>query len=1207
MMDSQFDEKKKQKKPVIDTTQKESEIYSNPIIDTRSVQKNEYQHIIEPMSVNDLMADKNKGNLNKGKNANLINNEIIDLNESQDDFIFGDPNIQAENYVRRPVPHLSRKLYRSMKKILNWEGGKSADYAQPILDEINAVLRADSESSFIDTMRNVIDRCVLYIQNRPGVRNRLGKGNQRKADIVDLLKEIANFEVNGNSNMVYEATSKADLFAVQNEGTRAYQEAINEATQKRFGNKLDADHTAAQLAEQADRKMVRDLEDWGGCNQRAADILAARQDQGNQQAASIPEFELKPEMLKAAIENIRIPDTRALDDYALLTYPGIENLRQTLYIPLLQNLEKTIADGGITDLNEVMRLRARMETLRMQLDLYDARLKVMAGEDDLQGTNAALIRNAQFADSMEKANRLNIYDALKAPEKIREYKAYMKIINRNKKIDQADLANRLLVIEQNRARQSYITRSRSLAKNPDRLFRSDDEDVVERYKSHRTECNKILTMDFSLLFDTAITENGLLSNYAKRRELLLLLADLDSFMKTVDSTETKLSNEQKDALNNKRILLTEPEKQELNGLVEIGKLMKTYMEDQYSYMTTQPAYPVLASSDYHDLPEGPAKQRLLQRPGEFRLAENENNFRVFEAFDFFKRLGDTRNKLSNEFANKVFVLKGLRNLNVANREYDEYKEQERLRREEEALRERQRQEEEERRERQRQKEAKQRDKQRFNRLKDALDPGGLKAQENPKYKGEESYKNFMEQGMDADVLYAMKYMDNKEAAEEERRQEIERRKEEERLRREQEIARHKAYVAFKKEFDAIKPVYKKAGRGKYKEAEDSERETFFRLASSPEDMLEVYKERQRKAQHKWFVETRTTLGKTKPAYTKLGEGIYKETEDYDNGTEHRIKTDPALMLKEFDYNDRKRLVKDILTSYKALSGDDAREGDEIKVRETCVKTISDFTGIKEKDFELVPTDVIIGKLATIIDGKKEFNAKAFSEDVSKMLEGLFEDGDGISDVLVPLCKEKKHNLAEDFKIREYSMAALDKCVDLYVRDRGALEKTDPALLSKIAVGLLSIKDIDLQDEDDPTFVPEEKDVKKVVSTSVILLSLSLSMVLVAMIPGTPHPVPTRIGMNDLPERPKNLKTRSMTNAILAMYPMSSRMHSARKRTSIWGRNPMTAPTPPMNALIIRPVSSSLTPLSAHHSSTEVPMGSSMKSFSRSVRYVPIPG
>ena len=56
----------------------------------------------------------------------------------------------------------------------------------------------------------------------------------------------------------------------------------------------------------------------------------------------------------------------------------------------------------------------------------------------------------------------------------------------------------------------------------------------------------------------------------------------------------------------------------------------------------------------------------------------------------------------------------------------------------------------------------------------------------------------------------------------------------------------------------------------------------------------------------------------------------------------------------------------------------------------------------------------------------------------------------------------------------------------------------------------------------------------VVVIIVIFLSRSFSMVLDAIIPGTPQPVPISIGMNDLPERPNFLNTLSSTNAIRAI-------------------------------------------------------------------------
>ena len=68
--------------------------------------------------------------------------------------------------------------------------------------------------------------------------------------------------------------------------------------------------------------------------------------------------------------------------------------------------------------------------------------------------------------------------------------------------------------------------------------------------------------------------------------------------------------------------------------------------------------------------------------------------------------------------------------------------------------------------------------------------------------------------------------------------------------------------------------------------------------------------------------------------------------------------------------------------------------------------------------------------------------------------------------------------------------------------------------------------------------------------AVIRRSDSLSMVLVDMTPGTPHPVLTIRGMNDFPERLKYLKIRSMTNATRAMYPTSSRMTRQMNRTII---------------------------------------------------------
>ena len=104
----------------------------------------------------------------------------------------------------------------------------------------------------------------------------------------------------------------------------------------------------------------------------------------------------------------------------------------------------------------------------------------------------------------------------------------------------------------------------------------------------------------------------------------------------------------------------------------------------------------------------------------------------------------------------------------------------------------------------------------------------------------------------------------------------------------------------------------------------------------------------------------------------------------------------------------------------------------------------------------------------------------------------------------------------------------------------------------------------------------------VVVITVSLRSLSCSIVREAMIPGIPQPVATRHGMKLLPESPNCLKIRSITNATLLMYPISSSIASSRKSTIICGTNPSTAPTPATIPFWTSPYShvSSATPIDA---------------------------
>ncbi|MPN12241.1 hypothetical protein SDC9_159553 [bioreactor metagenome] len=94
----------------------------------------------------------------------------------------------------------------------------------------------------------------------------------------------------------------------------------------------------------------------------------------------------------------------------------------------------------------------------------------------------------------------------------------------------------------------------------------------------------------------------------------------------------------------------------------------------------------------------------------------------------------------------------------------------------------------------------------------------------------------------------------------------------------------------------------------------------------------------------------------------------------------------------------------------------------------------------------------------------------------------------------------------------------------------------PIIYSEGAIQALSEKKAAINMANTGHFAPQGM---KGVSMMVIFLSFSFSMVLVAMIPGTEHPVPISMGIKDLPERPNLLKILSMMKATLAIYPLSS--------------------------------------------------------------------
>ncbi len=937
MMDSGYKQVDKNKN-VIDTTSKNAEIFK-PKIDTGMKEDNEYKHVIDQKSVQELNEEKSNDNIIQNIDDDQSISMVLDENQPL--------------FVKRPVPALSRELSLAINKVYKW-GDLKRDTSQPVHDAISALKQANSESEFVASFTELLEKCINYMTINAGTRkNIFGSGEQRKEDIRGLLDALAKYAANSGSNLLYVLDSSLAEQDQNFKYTKSFKKSLNDALTNKYGNKLTG-RQGWQVAEEGEQKMLSDLEDWGGsCEARAKALLAARKERPKPEFI---EFDLRPDVLERTIKELTIPDTKSMDDYALLANPQMEIFREKMYNPLMQNLNKLIFTGQLTDMDEILKLRTKMEVLRQQLNLYDARLSIMAGEQADLERNELLVNNALYLQDMEEATRTRTLESMKGDDLIASFKGYEKVLEPNKKLTPQDLRNRLYIIEQNRAKQDYVTMATSLARDT-KLQRFDDEDRVERYKKQRGVIDRVLSTDFSELLNTNVSETGLISNLTKRQELLTMLTDLEQFLDGVYENEGALKAEEKEGLNNEDILLMDSEKQELSALVELGRLFNPYLPKLRAFMDNEDGYSVLKSSDYHSLPDGEHKQHLLTKPEQFGKGL-VNEFKAYKSCVAFKELKEIEDVIGAELADKAKLLKTLRTQNAAVAEFVRQKrEQERLEREQ--------------------------------------------------------------------------------------------KEEQERLEREQ----------------------KEAQERKKKEAHNKFKETFSDF--NPVD----------------FIRGELSKGDSLDKMTRKKSGRKVDAEDLESTYERLLKKDVTIAMKEYDKlvlsNLLKEGVKKAVGAYNALSDKNAKPGDELKARELCVNTMSELSGVDKEKFDLIPTDVIANRLSRI-ETEKYFDSKAFNEDVKAILEDAGQYTDEISGILVPLSKKKDLDMAESLKLREYSMCAMEVCLDKCAKGRKTFDKFDTHFLTELALGLLAIDDIDLKDKEK---VPTENELKKVKTVSVTLLSL----------------------------------------------------------------------------------------------------------------------
>ncbi len=144
--------------------EKQDVLNKSVVMDKQTLDKFLLENSVEDLlKENDQkVVDNNVQQVNQEEVGNIIVNEapLVQANV--------DAGNNANIFIRKPVPHLSRSLAKSMRKILKWEGKKSADAAVPVHEAINSVLHAHSESEFVDAMEELAERAVNYIRLSPG-------------------------------------------------------------------------------------------------------------------------------------------------------------------------------------------------------------------------------------------------------------------------------------------------------------------------------------------------------------------------------------------------------------------------------------------------------------------------------------------------------------------------------------------------------------------------------------------------------------------------------------------------------------------------------------------------------------------------------------------------------------------------------------------------------------------------------------------------------------------------------------------------------------------------------------------------------------------------------------------------------------------------------------------------------------------------------
>ncbi len=527
-----------------------------------------------------------------------------------------------------------------LDEIMLWEDVKEESSA-PVQRAATALREAETDAEAAAAMGDLMAASLNYLKKRSGYRIR-GWGRDRQKLVKKALDAIQSFVVSGQS--VY-ATALEDAMNAHKDkkglpqNYQEYRQRLNSAVQKAAGYDDLGAFANARAEKEAQAKHIEGI----SIVDMAADRLAQRATPSylRQRSIARPEQDLTTEQVRQKVNSLVIPNVALMNFDELMEDTTLESMRAEVLEPLQEVLDRHIAFGHFTDVDEIHKLRARVDTLRQELDMYDLKLSLIAGDEnavkkyndnafveksveEVEAEKLAKIKKDADDDLAESVRWLNILDGRSLSKSQKKQRALIieqrkakrdyfnngqETINRSKKVTSAAYlsADNQVQLEREIALVCGLTMSEYVVRKEtedgkktefvrekwtDDKYRellngaaSEKKDV--KLKSYRMMVDNILNMDISI-FDKTQTEEDIFSHFSEKIVLLQLFSQLKAFASEVEKLQDGM-----DAKKYKGIYITAEEINRIRVLGEFGESLNATigftqdaMKDKESVLVT---------------------------------------------------------------------------------------------------------------------------------------------------------------------------------------------------------------------------------------------------------------------------------------------------------------------------------------------------------------------------------------------------------------------------------------------------------------------------------------------------------------------------------------------------------------------------------------------------------------------------------------------